>query len=366
MESSAERDNRMVWKQGKAGHYEVWYATFNHRPSQTGFWIRYTLDAPKAGHGVPTCQLWFAFFDAKNPKNNVALNQRFPIDALEHQATPFALRLGGATFDPTHLRGAICGGGCVEDDPHGDERPLPAVSWDLELAPSTFTHHHLPASAYRRDFADTRVLSPNLLTQINGRIEVGDRVFELEDEPGCQTHVWGRKHAHAWAWGHCNAFREEPTAGIEILSVRLRRGPLVTLPMTMLSLYLGSEVYHFREFWQLPLTRGRWETGLLRFGATGTRVKIVGEFRCQPDDLVRATYADPDGAEAFCHNTEIANASLRVYQRRTPLGKFKDYAKLTAHASAHFEYAGRSPDGRVQNEHLAVVPEHEDRDPHSL
>ncbi len=352
---STERDNRMVWDRRKAGHYEVWYATFNHRPSQTGFWIRYTLESPEAAPDTPYCQLWFAMFDAEDPRRNLAVNRRFSLDELEHRAEPFRLRLGPAQLSHTRLSGSLCTKGCRHEDARSDEDPtIPPVSWDLELPPSAFTHHHLPDSAYRGNFADTRVLSPNLLTHFTGTIHVGDRTFELEEEPGCQTHLWGRKHPHAWAWGHCNAFREEPTAGLELISFRLRRGPLVTPPLTLLSLYLGSEVYHFRDVWKLSLTRGAWETGLFRFGATGARVKVEGELRCRPQDLVRAAYVDPDGVAVFCHNTEVADASVRVFQRRSLLSTFKSYARLTARASAHFEYAGRTPDGRVVDQHLAV------------
>ena len=51
--------NRMRWA-FQRGHYEVWYATLSHLASRTGFWIRYTLEAPEEGHGEPYAQLWFA------------------------------------------------------------------------------------------------------------------------------------------------------------------------------------------------------------------------------------------------------------------------------------------------------------------
>jgi hypothetical protein len=83
-------------------------------------------------------------------------------------------------------------------------------------------------------------------------------------------------------------------------------------------------------------------------------VKVEGELRCRPQDLVRAAYVGPDGATTFCHNTEVADASVRVFQRRSLLGNFRSYVRLTARAAAHFEYAGRNPDGRVSRQHLSV------------
>ena len=338
---STEIDNRMVWDQQQPGHYEVWYSTFNHRPSGTGFWIRYTLESPLSGHGEPYAQLWFAFFDSKQPEHNFAINRRFPADQLTAEKDPFCLNIGDAVLRHGELRGAMQG------DTH-------EVRWDLAFRPCLFTHHHLPELIYNTKFADTKVLSPNLIIHINGKITVDGREFELDAEPGCQTHLWGRKHAHAWAWGHCSAFREDPTACLELLSVKLKRLGLVTPTMTLLSLYLGSEVYHFNQFRVMPFTSGRWETGLYSFRATGRRVKIEGEMRCRPEDLIRAPYVDPDGEPSFCHNSEVADASLTVWTRRSSRSSFRKLCRLSARQTAHFEYAARSPDGHVTRQHVTV------------
>jgi hypothetical protein len=340
---STERDNRMVWSWGKPGHYEVWYATFNHRPSGTGFWIRYTLHSPQAGHGEPHGQLWFAYFNARSPERSFAINRKVPLRELRHEADPFALRLGGAELRHDSLQGGL------EGDAH-------SASWDLAFMPAPFTHRHLPQSVYRHDFADTKVLSPNLMVNFNGTVTVDGETYHLDGEPGCQTHLWGRKHAHAWAWSHCNAFREDPTACLESLTVRLRRFGLVTPPLTFLSLYLGEDVFHFREFATLPVTYGRWETGLYKLRAVGHRVKLAGELRCRPEDLVRAAYTDPDGDALFCHNTEVADASLTVWTRRSLRSPFKRLCRLTSLGAAHFEYAGRAPDGHVTRRHVSVDP----------
>ncbi len=338
---STEIDNRMVWDREQPGHYEVWYCTFNHRPSGTGFWIRYTLESPHEGHGEPYAQLWFAFFDSKEPGNNFGVNRKLPISELQADEDPFCLRMGDAVLRHGELRGQL------EGDAH-------SVRWDLAFRPGLFTHYHLPDIIYTTNFADTKVLSPNLIAHINGKVVVDGREFELDAEPGCQTHLWGRKHAHAWAWGHCSAFREDSTACLEILSVKLKRLGLVTPTMTLLSLYLGSEVYHFNQFTSLPGTSGQWETGLYKFRALGKRIKIEGEMRCRPEDLIRTPYTDPDGEPSFCHNSEVADCSLTVWTRRSFRAPFRKLCRLTSHGSTHFEYASRTPDGHVARHHVTV------------
>lgn len=338
---STEQQNHMVWDQRKAGHYEVWYTTFNHLPSGTGFWIRYTLESPLPSHGDSYCQLWFALFDSHHPERNFGINRRFPLSELQVGSDPFRIRIGPAELLHGALKGALAG------DSH-------EVSWDIGFKPSTFVHRHLPDLVYRSSFADTTVLSPNLMVYLNGQVVVDGETFALDGAPGCQTHLWGRKHAHAWAWGHCSAFREDPTACLETLSVRLRRLGLVTPPLTFFSLYLGGDVYHFRRFGTLLRTRGRWETGLYRFSGVGHRFKVEGELRCRPEDLVQTQYADPDGEASFCHNTEAADASITVWTRRSVGARFKRLCRLTSHGAGHFEYAGRSPDGRVLRRHVTV------------
>ena len=188
----------MRWD-GSPGHYEVWYATFNHRRSGAGFWIRYTLRAPEQGRGDPTCTLWFAYFDANHPRRNVAINREMPITALARTDAPFALSLGdealGDQGELTHgsLRGRLRGG-------NGDDID---VRWDLSYEPSTFCHFHLPERLYSGSFPATKVLSPNPMIHVRGEISVGERRFELDDERGCQSHLWGTQHAYEWAWAHC-------------------------------------------------------------------------------------------------------------------------------------------------------------------
>jgi hypothetical protein len=338
---STEKDNRMVWDRSSPGLYEVWYCTFNHLPSRTGYWVRYTLEAPQPDHGEPYCQLWFAFFDAEDPQRNFGINRKLPISALAYQEDPFRLDLGGAVLQHHGLQGTLSG------DAH-------EVSWDLGFKPSSFTHRHLPDVVYNTGFADTRVLSPNLMVYLTGQVTVDGQRYDFDAQPGGQTHLWGRKHAHAHAWSHCSAFREDGTACLETLSLRLKRLGLVTPTMTLLSLYLGSEVYHFRAFRKLPRTRGSWETGLYKFRAVGNRVKIEGEMRCRPEDLIQAPYVDPDGEPRFCHNTEVADASVTVWTRRSLGSPFKSVARLTSHGAAHFEYVSHSPDGHVSRRHVSV------------
>jgi hypothetical protein len=334
---ATERDNARVW-QGQPGHYEVWYLTFNHRPSRTGFWIRYTLEAPCSGRGDPYAQLWFAHFDAADPKRNFAVSRKLPITSMVAQAAPFEVRIGDATLTHASARGGLEGAG------H-------SARWDLTWIPARQTHLFLPGFAYRSSKVSTKVLSPNLDVALRGRVEVDGHTFALEAERGGQTHLWGRKHANAWAWGHCNAFEGKPGTAFEALTVRVR--PL-TPSLTFLTLVLDGETLKVPGLADTVSSRGRMGTTRYEMRASGPEVRIEGGYSCRPEDMVIAEYADPDGEPCYCANTEVADLWLRVYRRSGWLRRWLEQARIAALGCGHFEVGGRSVDPAIQRRYLTL------------
>lgn len=339
MTPTKSEDNARRWNGTETGQYEVWYITGNHIETGTGFWLRYTLESPLSG--APYVQLWFAHFDVNNPWRNFGINQRIPIGQHTASAEPFSLRMGGAELTGHSARGAL------EGNHH-------RVKWDIRWSSKGPTHRQLPDLMYRRGgLGETTVHTPALMAAISGTIQIDGVDYAFLDEPGCQTHLWGKKHAHRWAWGHCNAFEDEPTAAIECFSVNLERRGVVLPMLTLFSLYYRGKVYRFNQFRHTLLTRGSFETGRYAFSARDHRVKIEGEFRCRTEDLVLATYADPDGEASFCANTEVADLYLSLATRIGP-GKWREEATLISRGAAHFETASRQrPVGELA-EHVTV------------
>jgi Tocopherol cyclase len=335
-----EADNRRRWD-GRPGHYEVWYLTLNHRPSRTGAWLRYTLEAPVGG-GDAHAGLWFAHFDAREPDRTFGIHREFPVRDLVAQDSPFALALPGALMAHDRTRGALSGAG------H-------SAAWDLAWTPSARTHRQLPSLFYLRGgLGGTTVLSPNLNVPVSGWIEADGRRFDLTDEPGGQTHLLGRKHAHGWAWGHCNAFEGRPDIAFETLTARLERRGRVLPPLTVLSLHLGDEVLRWNRLHDVAFARGQFGTAFYRFSAAAPRCRVEGEFSCQPHDMVQAEYRDPDGTAVHCANTEIADLRLTLFRRASPFGRWREAARLHAPRSGHFEVAGRERDPAIGKAHRRI------------
>lgn len=335
--------NRMRWTR-EPGHYEVWYATLSHPESRTGFWIRYTLEAPFRGHGAPYAQLWFARFSGPDPRRTFAFNRKVGADQLESTPDPFRVRIGEAELKHDGMRGALDGDGHQ-------------VSWDLRWTPSETVHLHLPPSVYRGTWADTQVLSPNLNVAAHGHITVDGERYELAGAPLGQTHLWGKKHAYSWAWAHCNAFEGDPGATLEALTIRLRRGPIVLPKLTLLALDLeGDDPSHlaFTHFLKLPLARSDYATGRYHLWAVSAQAKVEVELTCRPEDMVLAEYVDPDGDPAFCHNTCSSDARVRIWRRSPFVGRFREHRTLTAAQTAHWEWGARAGDPLVKKRHVSI------------
>ena len=342
--SPSEPDNVRRWDGKSPGHYEVWYLTLNHRASETGTWIRYALEAPLAGE--PRAELWFAQFDAGRPERTFGIHRPFSISEMVAEADPFALSIAGALLRHDRARGELAGGG------H-------RAAWDLSWTPAPYTHRHLPSLFYRRfgrrgTLGDSAVLSPNVDVAVQGWIEVDGHRLELDGEPGGQTHLWGKKHAHAWAWGRATAFEGEHAAAIETLSARVARRGRVSPPLTVMSLMLDGEELHFNRLRDMPWSRGRAGTGFYRFSAAGPVARVEGEFSCRPEDMLMARYEDPDGEPIFCANTEVGDLRVSVFRRSRPLGRWREAALLVAPRTAHFEVASRERDPAIGKLHTRL------------
>lgn len=330
----AEWGNRLRWQRGRHGHYEVYYLTLNHLRTKTGFWIRYTMTAPE-GTDEPRAQMWFSFFDYRNPENNFGFRQTFPIESLNAASGPFVLRIGENELANGRAAGRMKGLG------HD-------VAWNLNFMPNPAAHLMLPKMLYNVKLADTLALSPAVAAHFSGTVRVDAHTFELKQDPGCQTHLWGEKHAQRWAWAHCNAFAEDPAAVFEGLSVQIKRLGILLPPVNLLAIRFRDTWYPFTEVGGALRCGGAFELGLWRFRARHGNILFRGEISCRDADMVRAGYADPDGERAWCHNAESGCATMRVFQRPHPLASWKHTDTLTSLATTHVEFAGRQPDPRVR------------------
>ncbi|HJQ69520.1 MAG TPA: tocopherol cyclase family protein [Blastocatellia bacterium] len=330
-------DNLCRWDGHTAGHYEVWFLTLNDCASQRGYWFRYAIESPDAsidGRG-PRAALWAAAFDRKSPRNNFGLKREYPIDQFAFESRKeFRLELGDGEFSPCRAVGAVA------DEKH-------SIEWDLSFTPCDKTYHHITRKLNMLIRPSTVVCSPNLDTRFSGTIVIDGRKHKLNGEPGCQSHLWGRKRADEWVWLHSNAFEGHAGTVFEGLAARARTVGRTLPPLQSLYLRHRGEEHHFvrlrlAEQWKHKLGVGYWN-----FSAMNTRVLIKGSAQCRLRDMLQATYIDPDGEPLYCVNSEVANLKLRIF-RRVKGVHYRHVETINSRATAHLEHASRITDTEVK------------------
>lgn len=323
-------DNRCRWDGASAPHYEVWFLTLNHRASQRGFWFRYVLESPIGADpdAPPSAALWAAAFNRKSPEQNFGLKRAYSIDQFAFEGPENSiLKIGDGLFSPRSVAGRVDSGG------H-------RIEWDLTYIPCETTYHHVSRAVVQLARPSSFVCSPNLDTRFSGRIIVDGEAIVLDQEPGCQSHLWGRKHVDDWVWVHSNAFEKLTGTVFEGLAARPRRAGHTLPPIQ--SLYLrhrGEENRFIRlrlaEQWKRKLGMGYWS-----FSAMNTRLYIEGAAQCRLRDMLQAEYLDPDGERLYCVNSEVANLKIRLFRRVRGV-RWRHVETIKSYATAHLEHASR-------------------------
>jgi hypothetical protein len=289
----------------------------------TGFWIRYTLLAPR--QGAASCALWFL---AMNPAGGVtARKATFPIAQLSSQTDPFRLQMGPGTLADGTASGE------VED-----------ARWALRWTPGRRYEHVRPTL---QPMATTVLCLPHGDVGFEGQIRYGGRAVELDGARGGQAHLWGSKHAAAWAWARCGDLRTsggERAVGafVDGVSVRVKRFGREFGPFTAVVGRIGEDDFTSTSAWRALTNRSSFGPDRWQFEAAINGRTLVVDVEADRRLLAGVVYADPDGQPAYCYNTETASMRLGVYERSRRSG-WRKAESLEGRGCAHFEYARREP-----------------------
>ncbi len=321
--------NALQWD-GRAGHYEVYYLTVTEPRTGVGLWIRYTMLAPLRGEA--SCSLWFLAMDPRGSGTPLrARKLTLPVSELRPRQDPFELVLGEARLSDRGMAGAF------ED-----------VAWELRWEPAGRPYEHVHPLLRRAKAAQTILVLPHADLAIDGKVTFGGEDLELSGARGGQAHLWGTKHAHRWAWVHCNDFATpsgEPVgdAFVDGVSVVVNRGGRQVGPSTPVLGRFEGEDFACTEPWRVVRSESSFALTGWRFEALDGARKLVAEVDARRDQLAGVTYHDPDGQPAYCYNSETASMRLHLYERARRVGGWLHRRTLVAPGRAHFEYGQRVP-----------------------
>ncbi len=280
------------------GHYESFFQRANHPTRPLAFWIRYTIFSPTGQPEQAVGGLWAVYFNGETSQH-VAVKQVFPINECEFNPTAFHVKIGSAEQDARQLRGGV-------QAAHGD------IAWDLSVSGGVEPILLLPLNLYRTRFPAAKSLVGLPLAHYNGFISINDEKLEIDDWIGSQNHNWGRRHTDLYAWGQVAGFDAHPDSFLEVVTAKLRLGPMWTPPITSLVLRHQGQNYPLTGLLQSLRAHGAFDYFNWTFSSKSPEVVISGEIAAPRSAFVGLTYANPPGGTKFCLNTKIASCTVQV------------------------------------------------------
>lgn len=300
------------------GHYESFYQRANHPTKPWAFWIRYTLFSPRSRPEAAIGELWATFFDGETGEHVVA-KEEYPLSQCDFDRRRFSARVKDRVLSPGMLQGTCSS--------FGD-----SISWDLTYDGDQPPLYLLPKGMYRGSIPKAKNLVGTPLATYQGELEVNGRTIEVRDWVGSQCHNWGSKHTDYYAFGQVAGFDNAPESFLEIVSARVKFGPIWTPMLTFLVLRHRGKEYSLVSLPESFKAKARFGYFDWDFCSESKDVRIEGRIEAPAGAFVGLNYYNPPGGIKHCLNTKIGSCELTVTDRATGRGEV-----LTTQHRALFE-----------------------------
>jgi len=297
-----EIDNYSRWRPGNGkGFYESYFLRGICLDEPQAFWIKFTVFAPRGRPREAEGELWAIYFQGLE-KGKTAVKETYPLRGCLFAADRFDVRVGQA-----HLADGISSGRCTSGS-H-------CLEWDLRFPTTGASLHFLPEWAYGASFPKAKGLAPYPDVTWEGTLKVDGRSLDVTGWRGSQNHNWGEKHTDQYAWAQCNTFPDCPDTYMEMMSARLRVGPVWTPYLSFLALQVRGERILFNSPRSLLKARvrfpARFEWHLdLDNGTYRAACKVAG----RQETFAGLRYRNPPGGEHACLNSKISSAEIALFR----------------------------------------------------
>lgn len=279
------------------GHYESWFVRANHPRLSEAFWIRYTIFASRGRASDAQGELWAVYFNGEQGVVRAARSE-VPFGKCAFARAGLDLRIGSAVLRADHLVGEASG---------------PAsLSWNLRFGGGAGPVCLLPEGLYETRIPKAKSVTTQPFARFDGEITVDGTVVEIRDWIGSENHNWGSQHTDRYAWGQVVGFDDAPDAFLEVITARVKIGPLSLPPLTLLVLNCDGVKYRFNSVWTAYRGSGRWENLAYEFATRQDGVRVSGRIYAPCKDFIGLTYRNPPGGTKICLNTKIAACELRI------------------------------------------------------
>ncbi|MFW6066710.1 MAG: hypothetical protein ACOC97_00110 [Myxococcota bacterium] len=301
-ESEMDRENTLQWRPGRTGHVESHFLKANSPDGRRAVWIKHTVFVPASEADGAVAEVWGIAFDreagARLPLGGKAT---VPIDEARFDDAPFAIHAAGSELRSGSARGQV-------------EQEGRRLRWDLAYEPLGPPFRPFPSEAmYRGRFPKSKTVTPCPHGRFQGELEVDGERWAVDEWLGMQGHNWGRGHADAYAWAHCNAWSGDvKDVWFEGFSGKVALGPLHTPWLSLAALQIDGEVLRFDGLRtmlsrEVDVAFDRW-----RFRFEREDRVLTGEIEADKALMAGLYYHNPAGPLTYCLNSKLARARLRL------------------------------------------------------
>jgi hypothetical protein len=280
------------------GHYESYFQRANHPRRPLAFWIRYTVFSPKGRPADAVGELWAVYFDGE-ARRITAAKQVVPLSQCAFSQADLDVRIGRATLEEGRLEGRVASSGAD-------------IGWSLDYGSGEPPLLLLPRDRYEGGFPKAKALVGTPLALYHGFVVVNGQMVNVDGWVGSQNHNWGSRHTDRYAWGQVSGFDNARDAFLELSTARVRIGPLLTPPMTLIVLRADGHEYALNSLALSALAYGRFKPFRWNFDSRAGGIRIRGQIEAPPAAFVGLRYANPPGGHKICLNTKLAACAVRL------------------------------------------------------
>lgn len=273
----------------RRGIYESNYLKANSPDGRRAIWVKHNGLVPIEGAGLG--EFWIVLFE--RGQQPIVCKREVPWTEVDADPDAIRLEAGGISLAADRAAGRIAD-----------------VSWELALSGGLPPLFHLPyAAMYEGGFPKKKALTPAPNLRFDGRVRLGEEVWDVDGWVGLRGHNWGTEHAWTYAYGSCNLWDDGAAdRAVDGFTVRIKLGGR---PSPWLTAVVGTDLARNRLRHWLgagSVAPGRWSAswgGLRRH-----RAELV--MTTDPATYAGLRYAHPDGRESYCYNTKFADVSWTV------------------------------------------------------
>jgi hypothetical protein len=155
------------------------------------------------------------------------------------------------------------------------------------------------------------------MARFRGTLAIDGRDLDVGGWVGSRNHNWGSRHTDAYAWGQVAGFDAQPDAFLEVATARIRLGPWLTPPATLVVLRLGGREHRLNSLACAYRARATLRDFDWTFASGTADLAVRGRIVAPREAFVGLRYANPPGGVKYCLNTKIAACELHVTDRST-------------------------------------------------